>query len=158
MFAVSTIRRLQKSVLLFMHCPALNDKTEPLNRMLFWRIEVSSLVIKITLFDNLYVNKWHSHYIWNIWSTSPALTPPSLTSRTGTCHIRDIFALFWQGYCALQELLMKINFSIAVAPLFVHPMMSLPAMPTQSVQKYGFLNEPAQQRQVTKYVRQLKTL
>ena len=44
--------------------------------------------------------------------------------------IRDIFVLFLQDYCALQELLMKMNFTIAVAPPFVHPMTSLPAMPT----------------------------
>jgi len=27
--------------------------------------------------------------------------------RTWTCYIRDIFVLFLQDYCALQELLMK---------------------------------------------------
>jgi len=36
---------------------------------------------------------------------------------------------FLQDYCALQELLMKINFTLAVAPPFVHPIMSLPATP-----------------------------
>jgi len=46
---------------------------------------------------------------------------------------------------------MKMNFTIAVAPPFVHPMMSLPAMPTCSVQKYGFFSEPTRQRQVAKY-------
>ena len=56
--------------------------------------------------------------------------------------------LFLQDYCALQELLMKINFTVAVAPPFVNPMMSLPAMPTHSVQKYGFFSEPTQWRQV----------
>ena len=71
--------------------------------------------------------------------------------RTGTCYIRDIFVLFLQDYCALQELLMKMNFTIAVAPPFVHPMTSLPAMPTHSVQKYGFFSEPARRRQLAKY-------
>ena len=46
---------------------------------------------------------------------------------------------------------MKVNFTLAVAPPFVHPMMSLPAMPTHSVQKYGFFSEPAWRRQVAKY-------
>ena len=47
-----------------------------------------------------------------------------------------------QDYCALQELLMKMNFTLAVAPPFVHPMTSLLVMPTRSVWKYGFLSEP----------------
>ena len=59
--------------------------------------------------------------------------------------------LFLQDYFALQELLMKINFTIAVAPPFVHPMTSLSAMPTHSVRKYGFFSEPTRQRQVAKY-------
>ena len=59
--------------------------------------------------------------------------------------------LFLQDYCALQELLMKMNFTIAVAPPFVHPMTSLPATPTHSVRKYGFLSEPTQRRQLAKY-------
>ena len=46
---------------------------------------------------------------------------------------------------------MKMNFTIAVAPPFVHPMMSLPATPTHSVWKYGFFSEPARRRQVAKY-------
>ena len=46
---------------------------------------------------------------------------------------------------------MKINFTTAVAPPFVHPMMTLPATPTHSVQKYGFFGEPTRQRQVAKY-------
>jgi len=46
---------------------------------------------------------------------------------------------------------MKINFTLAVAPPFVHPMTSLPAMPTHSVQKYGFFSEPTWRRQVAKY-------
>ena len=62
----------------------------------------------------------------------------SVPLRTGTSYIRDIFVLFLQDYCALQELLMKMNFTIAVAPPFVHPMTSLPATPTHSV-KYGNL-------------------
>ena len=53
--------------------------------------------------------------------------------------ISDIFVLFLQDYCALQELLTKMNFMLAVAPPFVHPMMSLLAMPTHSIRKYGFL-------------------
>ena len=59
--------------------------------------------------------------------------------------------LFLQDYCVLQELLMKTNFTPAVAPPFVYPMMSLPATPTHSVWKYGFFSEPAQQREVAKY-------
>ena len=59
--------------------------------------------------------------------------------------------LFLQDYCALQELLTKMNFTIAVAPPFVHPMTSLPAMPTHSVRKYGFFSEPTWRRQVAKY-------
>jgi len=46
---------------------------------------------------------------------------------------------------------MKMNFTLAVAPPFVHPMTSLLATPTHSVQKYGFFREPAQQGQVAKY-------
>jgi len=46
---------------------------------------------------------------------------------------------------------MNMNFTIAVAPPFVHPMTSLPAMPTHSVRKYGFISEPTRQRQVAKY-------
>jgi len=70
--------------------------------------------------------------------------------RTGTCYIRDIFVLYLQDYCALQELLMKMNFTLAVAPPFVHSMTSLLAAPTHSVQKYGFFSEPTW-RQVAKY-------
>jgi len=66
-------------------------------------------------------------------------------------YIRDIIVLFLQDYCALQELLMKMNFTITVAPPFVHPMASLPATPTHSVRKYGFFSEPTRQRQVAKY-------
>ena len=68
-------------------------------------------------------------------------------------YIRDIFVLFLQDYCALQELLMKMNFTLAVAPPFVHPMTSLPATatPTHSVRKYGFFSEPTWHRQVAKY-------
>jgi len=51
----------------------------------------------------------------------------------------------------LQELLRKINFTLAVAPPFVYPMTSLLATPTQSVWEYGFFSEPARQRQVAKY-------
>jgi len=75
----------------------------------------------------------------------------SVPLRTGTSYIRDIFVLFLQDYCALQELLMKMNFTIAVAPPFVHPMTSLPATPTHSVRKYGFFSEPTRRRQVAKY-------
>jgi len=45
---------------------------------------------------------------------------------------------------------MKMNFTLAVAPPFVHPMTSLPATPTHSVRKYGFFSEPARRRQVAK--------
>ena len=62
------------------------------------------------------------------------------------------FVLFLQDYCALQELLMKMNFTLAVAPrTFVHPMMSFPATPTHSVRKYGFLSEPMRRRQLAKH-------
>jgi len=44
-----------------------------------------------------------------------------------------------------------MNFTLAVAPPFVHPMTSLPAMPTHSVRKNGFFNEPTCRRQVAKY-------
>ena len=47
---------------------------------------------------------------------------------------------------------MKMNFTLAVAPPFLHPMTSLPATPTHSVQKHGFLSEPTRWRQVAKYV------
>jgi len=57
----------------------------------------------------------------------------SVPLRTGTCYIRDVFVLFMQDYCALQELLMRMNFTLAVAPPFVYPMTSLPATPTHSV-------------------------
>ena len=77
--------------------------------------------------------------------------PYSVPLRTGTCYIRGIFVLFLQAYCALHELLMKMNFTVAVAPPFVHPMTSLPATPNHSVGKYGFFSEPARQRQVAKY-------
>jgi len=56
-----------------------------------------------------------------------------------------------QGYCTLQELLLKMNFAPAVAPPFVHPMASHPAMPTHSVWEYGFSNKPARWRNVAKY-------
>jgi len=46
---------------------------------------------------------------------------------------------------------MKMNFTIAVAPPFVHPMTSLPATPTHSVWKYGLFSEPTRQREVAKY-------
>jgi len=72
----------------------------------------------------------------------------SVPLSTRTCYIRDIFVLFLQDYCALQELLMKMNFTIAVASLFVHPMMSLPATPTHSVRKYCSFREPTRRRQV----------
>ena len=59
--------------------------------------------------------------------------------------------LCMQDYCALQELLMKMNFTLAVAPPVVHPIASLLATPTHAVWKYGFLSEPTQRRQVAKY-------
>ena len=46
---------------------------------------------------------------------------------------------------------MKMNFTVAVAPPFVHPMASPPATPTHSVWKYGFFSEPTRWRQVAKY-------
>jgi len=52
----------------------------------------------------------------------------SVPLRTGTCYIRDILELFLQGYCALQESQMKMNFNSAVTPHLVYPM-SFSAMP-----------------------------
>ena len=46
---------------------------------------------------------------------------------------------------------MEMNFTLAVAPPFVYPMISLPAMPTHSVPKYGLFSERARWRQVAKY-------
>jgi len=81
-------------------------------------------------------------------ATRQPLRANSVPLRTGTCYIRDIFVLFLQDYCALQELLMKMNFTLAVAPPFGHSMTSLPATPTHSVRKYDFFSEPTWQRQV----------
>jgi len=75
----------------------------------------------------------------------------SVPLRTGTSYIRYILVLFLQDYCALQELLMKMYFTIAVAPPFVQPMTSLLVMPTHSVRKYGFFSEPTRRRRVAKY-------
>jgi len=58
-----------------------------------------------------------------------------------------MFELFLQDDCAVQELLMKMNFTLTVAPPFVHPMTSLLATPTHSVRKYGFFSEPTWRRQ-----------
>ena len=57
----------------------------------------------------------------------------SVPLRTGTYHIRDILELFLQGYCALQESQMKMNFTLAVAPPLAYPMTSLSATPKDSV-------------------------
>jgi len=46
---------------------------------------------------------------------------------------------------------MKMNFTLAVAPPFVHLMTSLPTILSHSVRKYGFFSEPTPQRQVAKY-------
>ena len=51
-----------------------------------------------------------------------------------------------QGYCVLQGLLMKMDHTLAVAPLFVHPMTSLLATPVHSIWKYGSFDKPAWQR------------
>ena len=75
----------------------------------------------------------------------------SLPLRTGTCYIRDNLCWFLQSYCALQELLLKMKFTLAVAPPFLYTMASPSAMPTQSVWQYGFFSEPARWRQVAKY-------
>ena len=90
-------------------------------------------------------------HVWSMWTNYVNHTNYSVPLKTGTCHIRGIFVLFLQDYCALQELLMKMNFTLAVAPPFVHPIASLLATPTHSVWKYGFLSEPTWQRQVAKY-------
>ena len=60
--------------------------------------------------------------------------------------IKDWDLLHQRHFC-----LMKMNFTVAVAPPFVHPMTSLPATPTYAVWKYGFFSEPAQWRQIAKY-------
>ena len=52
-----------------------------------------------------------------------AITPGTVPLRTGTGYIRYIFVVF-------ARLLMKMNFTIAVAPPYLHPMTSLPATPT----------------------------
>ena len=78
------------------------------------------------------------------------ITRYSVPLRTGTSYIGDIFVLFLQDYCALQELLMKMNFTTAVGPPFVHAMTSLPATPTHSFRKYGFFSEPTRRRQMAK--------
>jgi len=64
--------------------------------------ELHVLIDDIFLFLNGWEFGFHSKY--------------SVPLRTGTCYIRDIFVLFLQDYCALQELLMKMNFTLAVAP------------------------------------------
>ena len=46
---------------------------------------------------------------------------------------------------------MKMNFTLAVAPPFVHPMTSLLATPTHFVRKNGFFSKPTPRRQVAKY-------
>jgi len=46
---------------------------------------------------------------------------------------------------------MKMKIATAVAPPFVHPMTSLLATPTHSIQKYGFFGEPTRRRQVAQY-------
>jgi len=110
------------------------------------------------------LSKPHSHQYMVIWyvhfthifhqfqvPVPLVLKGCSVPLRTGTCYIRDTFVLFLQDYCALQESLMKMNFTLAVAPPYVHLMMSLPAMPTHSVWKYGFFSEPTRRRQVAKY-------
>ena len=74
----------------------------------------------------------------------------SVPLRTGTCYIRDILELFLQGYCALQESQMKMNFTLVVAPPLVYPMMSLLATPTHSARRYGFFSEPPRWRQMPK--------
>jgi len=66
----------------------------------------------------------------------------SVPLRTGTCYVRDILELYLQGYCALQESQMKINFNLAVAPLLEYPMTSLLATSTHSVRQYGFFSDP----------------
>ena len=60
------------------------------------------------------------------------------------------FVLVLQSYCALQELLLKMKFTLAVAPPFLYTMASPSAMPTQSVQQYGFFSEHARWKQVVK--------
>ena len=75
----------------------------------------------------------------------------SVPLRTGTCYIRDILDFFLQGYCALQESQMKMNFNLAVAPPIAYPMTSLSAMPTHSFHQYGFFSEPPRWRQMSKF-------
>jgi len=79
----------------------------------------------------------------------PFLSVNSVPLRTGTCYVRDIF-VFARLLCS-AGITNEMNFTLAVAPSFVHPMTSLPAMPTHSVRKYGFFSEPTPRRQVAKY-------
>ena len=73
---------------------------------------------------------------------SKKITAVCVPDRLSNYYIRDILELFLQGYPALQESQMKMNFTLAVAPPLVYPMTSLSATPTHSIWRYGFLREP----------------
>jgi len=118
----------------------------------FAGLENGTRLLTLHLPVSTYFNK-----VWNI-SWLNQCSEPTIAIHHGNQEtlstIKD-WDLLYQRYfcvvfdhCALQELLMKMNFKIAVAPPFVHPMTSLPAMPTHSVLKYGFFSEPTQWRQV----------
>ena len=47
-----------------------------------------------------------------------------------------------QGYCVLLESQMKVNFTLAVVPPLTYQITSLSAMPTLSIQRYGYFSEP----------------
>jgi len=108
------------------------------------------LIIIITPFSTATMRRWWEFRGTNISALEGWWHILCIIKDWDLLHLRH-FVLFLQDYCALQELLMKMNFTLAVAPPFVHPMMSLPATPTHSVWKYGFLSEPTQQRQMAKY-------
>jgi len=96
-------------------------------------------------------DQWKSRSLISTYELlNMCLSHTSVPLRTGTCYIRDILALFFQGYCALQESQMKMNFNLAVAPPLVYPMTSLSATPTHSVRQYGFVSEPPRRRQMPK--------
>ena len=102
--------------------------------ILFWKGLIFRISVKQTPFSQpkiwchkpIKLNKYlkyggHGILMWCMLYESHALMHPnrwtlplglSVPLRTGTCYIRDIFVLFLQNYCALQELLMKMNFKL----------------------------------------------
>jgi len=70
-----------------------------------------------------------------------------MLSTNKVCDLLQQFCVFARLLCSAGITNGK-NFTLAVAPPFVHPIMSLPAMPTHSVRQYGMFSEPTQGRQV----------